>query len=200
MTDSSVALKDDGSGSALRHYTYYRPTILVLLKQYESHGYQLASRMSDLGFDHRLTASLYGVLRDMEDEGLIASSWDLSGSGGPPRRVYALTAPGEQYLRESIPTLVRQRQALDATLDLFSRLDQAETTIVPIAAAAQAIRNQPADSATPGPQPRPHRPRRTAVSSPTPSPEATSPPAPADPRRPRRPPRATRRLQSPRRD
>ncbi len=95
-------------GAALRHYTYYRPTILVLLKEHESHGYELISRMNELGFDHRLASSLYGVLRDMEDEGLIVSSWDLSGSGGPPRHVYALTASGEQFLRDSMPTLVRR--------------------------------------------------------------------------------------------
>ena len=114
-----------GARSALRHYTYYRPTILILLKEHESHGYELISRMNELGFDQRLASSLYGVLRDMEDEGLIISSWDLSGSGGPPRRVYSLTADGDRYLQESVPALVRQRDALDATLDLYSVLQEA---------------------------------------------------------------------------
>lgn len=122
----AVAEELSGGGrSALRHYTYYRPTILILLKEHESHGYELISRMNELGFDQRLASSLYGVLRDMEDEGLITSSWDLSGSGGPPRRVYSLTADGDHYLGESVPALMRQRDALEATLDLYSELQEA---------------------------------------------------------------------------
>lgn len=121
--------EEPSGGAGLRHYTYYRPTILVLLKEHESHGYELISRMNELGFDQRLGSSLYGVLRDMEDEGLIVSSWDLSGSGGPPRRVYGLTESGEQFLRDSVPTLVRQRDALDATLDLYSVLQRAAASV-----------------------------------------------------------------------
>jgi DNA-binding PadR family transcriptional regulator len=118
--------------AAIRHYTYYRPTILILLKEHESHGYQLIGRMNDLGFDQRLASSLYGVLRDMEDEGLIASSWDLSGTGGPPRRVYRLTGPGDQFLRHAVPTLVRQRDALGAALDLYSVLEHPVVALVPV--------------------------------------------------------------------
>ena len=109
-------------GATLRHSTYHRPTILVLLKQQESHGYELSTRMTELGFDHRSASSLYSVLRDMESEKLITSAWDVSAHGGPPRRTYALTAAGERYLVESLPVLARQYQALGAVLALHSRI------------------------------------------------------------------------------
>lgn len=116
-------VKVDGGGGALRHYTYYRPTILVLLKERESYGYELSSRMTELGFDQRVTASLYSVLRDMENEDLITSVWDVSDLGGPPRRMYAITVGGEQYLRDTMPMVVRQRQALGSMLALYAALD-----------------------------------------------------------------------------
>jgi PadR family transcriptional regulator PadR len=125
-------------GHVLRHYSYYRPAILVLLKERESHGYELAGRMCDLGFDQRLASSIYKVLRDMEDEQLIASSWDVSEHGGPPRRVYTLTDTGDRFLHDSAPTLLRQRQALDAMLDLYSSLDGTAAGAIPVGPTPEA--------------------------------------------------------------
>jgi DNA-binding PadR family transcriptional regulator len=116
------------AGTVARHSTYYRPTILTLLKAHESHGYELAGRIAELGFDQRLGTSLYGTLRDMEGDGLITSSWSLSDSGGPPRRIYALTTTGEQVLADSIPLLVRQHRALEAILRLYRDLDDESPT------------------------------------------------------------------------
>ncbi len=133
MLNDRAASRIDEGGAALKHYTYYRPAILVLLKEDESHGYRIASRMTDLGFDQRLVSSLYSVLRDMEHEGLITSAWEISHSGGPPRRVYALTTAGEQFLRDSLPALIRQREALGAMLELYSTLVQRQPTSTPAA-------------------------------------------------------------------
>lgn len=102
-----------------RRYTYHRPAILLLLREHESHGYELFGRLAELGFDSRDSASLYGVLRDMEKVGLIGSSWNMSQSGGPPRRIYATTALGDQYLRDSEALLVKQRDALNVMLDRY---------------------------------------------------------------------------------
>lgn len=124
--NDDLPLSDHGSAGALRQYSYFRPAILVLVKEREGHGYELAGRMTDLGFDRRAAASIYSVLRDMEKEQLITSSWDLSGRGGPPRRVYAITEAGEEFLREWLPALIRQRQALDALLDLYSQVEPAK--------------------------------------------------------------------------
>ncbi|MGH3850146.1 MAG: PadR family transcriptional regulator [Pseudonocardiaceae bacterium] len=110
-------------GGSLKHSTYYRPTILILLEQHDSYGYELSRRIIELGFDQRLASNLYNVLRDMENEELITSAWDMSERGGTPRRMYAPTALGKQYLVDSVPLLIRQYQALGATLALYSTLD-----------------------------------------------------------------------------
>lgn len=98
---------------------YQRPAILILLREHESHGYELVQRMIGLGLEAPVAAGVYSVLRAMEAEGLVSSSWDTSRSGGPPRRVYAATAAGEVFLREIEPALSRQRAALGAMLDRY---------------------------------------------------------------------------------
>jgi poly-beta-hydroxybutyrate-responsive repressor len=111
-----------GGRVEFRHYTYCRPAILILLKEHESHGYELVDRLAELGFDahdSRDSASIYRMLRAMDKEGLTTSTWDVS-KVGPPRRVYAITADGDRYLRGCKGSLVRQRHALDRLLDRYS--------------------------------------------------------------------------------
>lgn len=106
-------------GFVTRSQTYQRPAILILLRERESHGYELVQRLGGLGFEVPVTASIYAVLRAMEADGLVTSSWDTSRRGGPPRRVYAATVEGEAFLGEAVPVLNRHRNALGAMLDSY---------------------------------------------------------------------------------
>ena len=128
---------DDGNDGAarpsnveFRHYTYCRPAVLLLLSEYDSHGYELVERLDDLGFasrDTRDSATIYRMLRSMEKEGLTTSSWDVS-KVGPPRRVYSITAYGRQFLHDSKFALVRQRNALDALLARYEAVVEVPAT------------------------------------------------------------------------
>ena len=110
-----------GGSDDLRARSLLRPAILLLLKERESHGYELVSRLAELGFDVPDFGGLYRALRTMEDEGLVSSYWGTP-ERGPARRVYALTAEGEQQLRESAPGLVSQRRAIGGLLDRYRGL------------------------------------------------------------------------------
>ena len=113
----------DASGGAedFRARSLLRPAILLLLKERESHGYELVSRLSELGFDVPDFGGLYRALRAMEDEGLITSSWGTP-ERGPARRVYALTQQGDNHLRQSAPGLVHQRRTIGGLLDRYRGL------------------------------------------------------------------------------
>lgn len=76
---------------------YLRPVLLLLLSEGEAHGYDLLEQIQPLGLDHTDTGGLYRCLRAMEQEGLVCSWWEPSHSG-PPRRTYALTAEGIDWL------------------------------------------------------------------------------------------------------
>ncbi|WP_394766620.1 PadR family transcriptional regulator [uncultured Paludibaculum sp.] len=83
-------------------YRFVEPVVLYLLKtKGQSYGYDLAGDLPD----HALTdaeierAALYRTLRQLEQNGNVASEWETD-QGGPARRVYKLTAQGEEHLEE----------------------------------------------------------------------------------------------------
>ncbi len=88
-------------------YRYVEPITLYLLKtKGKTHGYELVKALNE----HSLTDSivepgaLYRTLRRLEDNKYVISAWDMS-SAGPAKRVYELTADGEEHLREWIMVL-----------------------------------------------------------------------------------------------
>ena len=83
-------------------YRFVEPVVLLLLKKKgRSYGYDLSTDLQE----HALTdaeierAALYRTLRQLEMNGNVKSEWKTDKSG-PARRVYRLTARGEQHLEE----------------------------------------------------------------------------------------------------
>ena len=76
---------------------YLKACALLLISEQPAHGYELLARLSavsPIGFD---LGALYRVLRAMEDDGLVDSSWEDS-TLGPDRRVYRITPRGRLAL------------------------------------------------------------------------------------------------------
>jgi DNA-binding PadR family transcriptional regulator len=83
-------------------YRFVEPVLLFLLKRKgRSYGYELANdlRACALTDAEIEVAALYRTLRQLEVNGCVTSEWDVEGSG-PARRVYVLTAHGEEHLQE----------------------------------------------------------------------------------------------------
>jgi DNA-binding PadR family transcriptional regulator len=100
-----------------------RPAVMGLLASGPAHGYQLARQLVEMKMfaaqepDH---AGLYRALKQMEDEGLLTSAWDLAETG-PARRVFTITADGAACLGKWKKTLADYRDALDELLGLLKR-------------------------------------------------------------------------------
>ena len=64
------------------------------------HGYRILSILRDRGGGVlRLTESIvYEALRRLERDGLLKGEWVVTGSLGPPRRVYTITREGLEAL------------------------------------------------------------------------------------------------------
>lgn len=71
--------------------------LLLLLRSWNAHGYQLIQTLTAMGLGLVDPATVYGTLRQLEEEGLITSTWDAAATG-PARRVYTLSEAGERYL------------------------------------------------------------------------------------------------------
>jgi PadR family transcriptional regulator len=98
---------------------------LVLLKEESSHGYELMERLEEEfgGFEEINPGSVYRTLRQMENEGLCRSKWELprAEEGGPARRMYAITEAGEAYLEAWAQACKQYQQLMDEFARVYSR-------------------------------------------------------------------------------
>ena len=77
---------------------FAEPAVLLVLAGGPRHGYDLKERLLTLvGGDGADVANLYRLMRQLELEGIVRSSWDTAGSG-PARRMYRLTTAGRRLL------------------------------------------------------------------------------------------------------
>ena len=97
------------------------PVLLLLLHQGLSHGYALLDRLGEYGLDQVDPSAVYRTLRDMEAQGLVASNWDEQETQGPPRRVYGLTAHGDEALALWVTDLQDARRNIDHVLESYGR-------------------------------------------------------------------------------
>ena len=95
-----------GEPCPTRIVRFMEPCLLLLLHRGSSHGYSLQDELKEFGFAEASIdpSVVYRALREMEEQGLVTSTWDTEGSG-PPRRVYRLTAHGDQYLARWVADL-----------------------------------------------------------------------------------------------
>jgi PadR family transcriptional regulator PadR len=72
--------------------------VLNLLQVQEGHGYQIVQRLKEIdGLDIR-ESTVYPILARMKTEGFVAVR-DEPSPGGPPRRVFRLSASGRERMR-----------------------------------------------------------------------------------------------------
>jgi poly-beta-hydroxybutyrate-responsive repressor len=104
------------------------PFVLLELAREAAYGYELAQAIAAIGF-RRATEDpsvVYRLLRALEDDGLATSEWRAS-DGGPPRRVYTLTAAGAEYLEARADDMRRQVARAALFLERFDSLATKKT-------------------------------------------------------------------------
>lgn len=85
-----------------RQFRFTEPGVLLLLRSGPAHGYDLVKRLPDVFPGVRAgpdAGIVYRVLRALEADGAVRSSWEMS-DAGPARRVYELTAIGHERLED----------------------------------------------------------------------------------------------------
>jgi len=100
---------------------YLQPSILMALKQRPAYGYELIQTIPEFGFMEGPAppGMIYRHLRDLEDNGLVVSEWQTAGSG-PAKRVYQLTAEGDEVLSYWIGYLSRQAEKLQRFIAMYA--------------------------------------------------------------------------------
>ena len=127
MSDEAGDRRQEDSGdraakprkAVVRPTNWQEPVILLMLRQWNSYGYEMMERMTEFGLETMNPSTLYRSLRNMEKNGAVKSAWDTS-KGGPPRRVYSITDAGEAYLDFWVKSLEQYQRNVDAFFGLYT--------------------------------------------------------------------------------
>jgi DNA-binding PadR family transcriptional regulator len=93
--------------------------LLLRLHQGPAHGYSLLDGLDEFGLGELDPSMVYRVLRDMEDLGWVTSTWDEQQTQGPPRRIYELSALGDEVLAEWTRDLEQSKSRIERFLRVY---------------------------------------------------------------------------------
>ncbi len=100
---------------------FLQARLLLLLEQEPDYGYALLERLgSETGAGGVDPGLLYRTLRQMERDGLVASTWDTEGQG-PARRRYQVTPEGVEMLHAWAARIDQTRRRLGEFLDQYGK-------------------------------------------------------------------------------
>lgn len=101
---------------------YLQAFLLLLLSAKPTHGYELMESLGSFGFTDQSIdpTTVYRHLRRMEEDGLVKSTWDTSGTG-PAKRLYSLTLEGEDVLQSWAVVMRQDMKILGAFLEQYDR-------------------------------------------------------------------------------
>ena len=108
-------------GGARLPKNFMTPWVLLVLKQWNLHGYLILQQLNQMGFTNLDHATLYRELRRLEKEGYVASEWE-TGDSGPARRVYSITDAGEQMLLGWTDVVSGYQRMITGFFDLYSQV------------------------------------------------------------------------------
>jgi PadR family transcriptional regulator PadR len=108
-------------GTSRRAVRFVEPTLLLLLHHGPAHGYTLIEQLGGYGLADIDPSAVYRALRDMEERGWVISFWEEEQTQGPPRRVYRLTALGDEVLGWWAQDLQDTRNMIDHLLGAYSQ-------------------------------------------------------------------------------
>jgi len=103
----------EGRSAHGRRERYVQPSLLMGLFRGPSYGYELIKSIQKFGFmkDQPPPGMIYRHLRQLEEDGLVSSSWETEGVG-PAKRVYRLTPEGEEVLAAWVDHMEKQIENL----------------------------------------------------------------------------------------
>lgn len=112
----------DGIAIPLEKLT--QPAILLLLAQKPSHGYELIQRINQMDCieGEQEAATVYRILRRMEQDGLIVSNWE-HGEYGPARRQYKLADDGWKTLKCWVAGLKARMRQIENFITCYNELE-----------------------------------------------------------------------------
>ena len=93
---------------------FIEPAVLLVLRDSPGHGYELLEQLQTLMPAERIDmGNLYRILRSLEREGLVDSTWDDE-APGPAKRVYVITQSVRRVLSQWVEAFSKIEQQIAA--------------------------------------------------------------------------------------
>lgn len=73
--------------------------ILLMLDRKTCYGYEILQELSHYPIIASTESTVYPLLRRLQKENYLQSTWQDSAEGLPPRKYYSLTPEGKEYLQ-----------------------------------------------------------------------------------------------------
>ena len=107
-----------GPGGGRYRRSVLEAAILASLAESTSHGYNLVEQIEALTSDLVCNdaGSMYRLLRAMEEDGLVSSSWQTP-DAGPSRRVYVISEQGVEALELMAASLSQRAASMQRLAD-----------------------------------------------------------------------------------
>ena len=93
--------------------------ILLMLHRRPCYGYEILQRLGRCAVTTATESTVYPLLRRLQKDGCLTANWQDTAEGLPPRKYYALTPAGEEYLQA-------MRADWASLLDAVARLNKEE--------------------------------------------------------------------------
>jgi len=100
---------------------FMTPWVLLVLKQWNIHGYLIMQYLNQMGFPEVDHATLYKELRRLESDGYIESEWQTDGNG-PAKRVYKITEAGEELLLGWTDVVSGYQRMINGFFDMYAEV------------------------------------------------------------------------------
>lgn len=103
---------------------WMEPFVLLLIAEKPSHGYELASKLSEFGIfvsGVGQMGNLYRMLAKLENIGFVTTDWDIE-TAGPAKKVYRITKYGLEALESYVNELSNFKRIIDEFLERYSKL------------------------------------------------------------------------------
>ena len=93
---------------------FSEPAVLLVLRDSPGHGYELLEQLQTLMPAERIDmGNLYRILRSLEREGLVDSTWDDQ-APGPAKRIYVITQSGRRVLAQWVEAFTKIERQIAA--------------------------------------------------------------------------------------
>ena len=92
---------------------FVEPAVLLVLRDSPGHGYELLEQLQELMPGERIDmGNLYRILRSLEREGLVASTWHEE-APGPAKRIYVITPSGRRVLGQWVEAFTKIERQIE---------------------------------------------------------------------------------------